>query len=1123
MKIKTTMDGKEIKVLDGQTILQAAYENNINIPSLCHDERVKVYGSCGICVVEVEGNPRLLRACATLVTKEMKIVTNSPRIMDARRFALELMLSDHQGDCRPPCTLKCPGKTDCQGYVGLIANGRFKEASALVKDTFPLPASIGRICPHPCEDACRREMVEEPISIAALKSVAGDYDLLHGEPYKPPIAKETGKSVAIVGGGPGGLTAAYQLRRRGHKVVVFDAMPEMGGMLRYGIPAYRLPKDILDKEIKLLSDMGIDLINNHKVDRNLKLSYLQSNYDAVVVAIGAWKSTGMSIPGDDSIGVYGGIYFLCDVALGKPVDLGKKVAVVGGGNTAMDACRTALRLGVEDVYIVYRRTRDEMPAEEIEIKEAEEEGVIFKYLTNPLEIIDDDNGKVCGLRLQKMELGEPDKSGRRSPVPIEGAEERLDVDSVILAIGQGTDISGFEDLELTRWKTIVADEKTFVTNLPGVFAIGDATNNGAGIAIEAIGEAVAATEIIHSYMLTKKLPEVNKLYYATEEKTAADFVDKEKQSREQMEHIDPMERRTNFNVITDGLSLEQAKKEASRCLECGCADVFDCKLLKYAHEYNVNPDKYAGAKNDNYLDLSSPYFYRNMNKCILCGLCVRVCEEAIGCTALGFFGRGFNTVAEVAPKAGSTTASPEQKTPIAESDCIYCGQCVGLCPTGAISERLTNIEKPVPLAEEEILTVCSFCSMACGMKLTMAAGMPLRCIPTHTSFLCARGRFGTLEMVKEERVTTPMIRRDGELVPCTYDEAHAYIAERIEELRRKKAVAVTVSDRYTNEEIYVMKDFSKKFGKDKFFSFSISTSGLADVIDTSASTCDFDALKLTEVILLVCHDILTSHPVAAYKIKQAVNNGAKLILVTDTKTPIADWACEVIGLNEDSLKYNEILKRAKSSVIVFEEKAVTRTVARILGNMMAKKGFFKERDRGIIQLMQNVNSQGLYCMNVNPNIDYLIGEIKEKDIRSLFIFGEDVPDIDLSELELLVVLDTYLTETAKKAHVFFPASNYAEVDGTYVDTVCTFKAVKAFMKPLVKTNAETIYDMAEAVGYPLERISAREIGFYARDLIKRYFKNDHNWAEAKIIGEVAFTEAKNTNSLISRVNEKLKR
>lgn len=670
-KIKVTINGKEIIAEKGQTVLQIARENGIEIPTLCYIDEVKAYGACGLCVVEAQHTPKLLRACATVAFDGMVINTDTPRVHQSRKIALELLLSDHTGDCKGPCSLNCPAGTDCQGYVKLISQGKFKEAVALVKDRVPLPASIGRVCPHPCENACRRALVEEPISIAFLKSFAADEDLKSENKFMPEVAPQSGKSVGIIGGGPAGLTAAYFLAVKGHKVTIYDAMPKMGGMLRYGIPQYRLPKQVLDAEIASIAELGVEMKNNVKIGKDVSLDGIKAKHDAVVVAIGAWTSSSMGVEGETLDGVYGGIDFLRSVAMKNPLEIGKRVAVIGGGNTAMDACRSAVRLGADEVYVIYRRTRAEMPAEKIEITEAEEEGVTFKFLCNPAEIVGE-NGKVKLVKLQKMELGEPDSGGRRRPVPIEGEFETIELDSVIMAIGQKININGFEQLETTNRGNISADINSFRTSLDGVFAVGDATNRGASIAIEAIGEAQKASEVVDAFLNGENV-EYKKPFVVEKTVTAADLADREKCARAKMPQRPAAQRKHDFDEVNLGFTAEQAINEAKRCLQCGCHDYHECKLIRYANRYDVHPERFCGEKHNCQKEQKLVCIERDQNKCILCNLCVRVCDEEVGRGVLGLVGRGFTTVIKPEFVGEETLAF-----------CKDCRKCVASCPTGAL-------------------------------------------------------------------------------------------------------------------------------------------------------------------------------------------------------------------------------------------------------------------------------------------------------------------------------------------------------------------------------------------------------------------------------------------------------
>ncbi|MCK4590535.1 MAG: FAD-dependent oxidoreductase, partial [Candidatus Latescibacteria bacterium] len=476
---------------------------------------------------------------------------------------------------RPPCVLACPAGTNVQGYLALIAEKKYPEAVALIRENIPLPGVIGRICPHPCETQCKRGFWDDPLSICALKRFAADSVV--EEPPLPEIEPKQEK-VAIVGSGPAGLSAAYYLALQGYQISVFEALPQAGGMLYFGIPEYRLPKKVLQKEIDYIRRLGVKIKTNTPVGNGLGIEDLfAKGYQAVFVATGAHQSRKLGVPGEESQGVVHGVDFLRELNLGKTVQLGKRVAVIGGGDVAIDAARSALRLGAEEVLILYRRSREEMPASDEEIEAAEAEGVKIQYLVAPVEVLTA-NGKVSGIRCIRMRLGEPDSSGRRRPVPIEGSEFQIDVDTVIPAIGQMPELSLLKEsgVEISRWGTIVADSLTFATSRPGLFAGGDNVT-GPATAVEAIAAGKEVAISIARYLQGEDLKQGREKKMPKPLDLSDLPQDEPKKPRVKMPAISLKQRRTSFKEVDLGLPEEAAVAEAKRCLSCGiCSECLQC-------------------------------------------------------------------------------------------------------------------------------------------------------------------------------------------------------------------------------------------------------------------------------------------------------------------------------------------------------------------------------------------------------------------------------------------------------------------------------------------------------------------------------------------------------------------
>ncbi|MEO5328072.1 MAG: FAD-dependent oxidoreductase [Magnetococcus sp. THC-1_WYH] len=794
--VSITLNGRTLEAKSGATIREVAESEGIKIPTFCHDDRLKPFASCFLCVVEVKGARTLLPACSTRVAPKMEIETNSEKVTTSRKMALDLLLSDHAGDCIAPCEATCPANIDIQGYIAHIANGDFAGAVHLIKKRNPLPVVCGRICPHPCESQCRRALVDEPIAINPLKRFSAEYELEHG-PFVPQMGADTGKKVAIIGGGPAGLSAAYFLRQAGHAVEIFEALPELGGMARYGIPRFRLPWEIMDGEIKAILDLGVKVHLNSKLGNQFTMADLKrQGFNAILLAVGAHKSKPMRIDNENVPGVMGGIDFLRKVVLKEPIEIGKKVAVLGGGDTAMDCARVARRLGAH-VTLLYRRTQAEMPSSPWEQEETHEEGVEFRFLTAPSAVVLNENGRAKALRVITMELGEPDSSGRRRPVPKENSEEDLEFDLIIPAIGQDPDLSFLDREEVkpetTKWNTIVYDEKTQVSTMEGVFAAGDCAF-GPDILIRAIGEGRRAAEAINLYLNGAEV-KITKPYAISrgrlKELDSADFAPRFVHKRRALETTLPAEQRlknhSGWAPINIGLDQIQAMAEATRCIECGCNARFDCDLRNYSTDYHGTDKRLVGAKRSYEEDKRHPLIRIESDKCITCASCVRICSEVRGINALTFINRGFGT-----------RIGPNFNDPLQETGCDACGMCTDVCPTGTLAPHTGK--ECGPWIWNETISTCIDCSRGCGIKVAVNRNrivkvQSVNADPINGAVICAEGRFGY------------------QLLPLrTTKDNDLAIQKGRELLGQGGKIAVLVSPKVTVEEAYAASRLAKRMG-----------------------------------------------------------------------------------------------------------------------------------------------------------------------------------------------------------------------------------------------------------------------------------------------------------------------
>ncbi|MCX6305129.1 MAG: molybdopterin-dependent oxidoreductase [Bacteroidetes bacterium] len=1059
------LNGNIVKGHAGETILTLANRHGVEIPTLCNDDRLEPFTSCYVCVVEVEGMRGHQPSCSTKLTEGMKIITDNEGIRKSRKMALELMLSNHYADCIGPCKQTCPAGVDVQGYISLIDKGQYSEAVALIKETNPLPAICGRVCVRPCETECRRNLLDEgaPVGIDYLKRFASDYDLASPDKYVPAVKPSTGKKVAVIGAGPGGLSVGHFMQIEGHQVDIFEAAPKSGGWLRYGIPEYRLPNDILDQEVKNITDLGVNIFYNKKLGENISYKDLRAKYDATVLTIGSQKGTGVGCEGDDAGNVYSGIDFLKNMEVtGQRYDFrGKTIAVVGGGNTAMDCCRTSIRCKADKVYVIYRRTEKEMPANPIEIHESKLEGVEYLFLTLPKKINKNANGDVESVTCIKMELGEPDASGRRRPVPVEGSDFELHVDYILAAIGQKTDVNFIDDinahatdgeLKINKWGDIDADKATLQTGISSMFAAGDGVTGPATI-IEAIAQARIASTSAHQYLTGLPLQPVKKTFTSKRDNFKKQQKDAylgsfESQVREEMPTL-PADARFNFNEVELGYTgAEVAHHEAQRCLECGCVAFFDCDLQKYSNEYHAEQKAFEGEFREYQVDFRHPYIEIDNNKCILCARCVRICREVVGANALGLINRGFHTY--VAPSMGEAL----QDTP-----CESCGMCISTCPTGAITENV--LFKPGPVKSSAAESICNYCSVGCTIELHHKNGFVLGVtgkngLVNSDGNICKYPRFGYQYLNDASRITKPMLKVDGKFEEISYERAFQLIREKIKSVTPDEN-AFFGGARLSNEELYLVHKLARGAAKTNnigSFHYLGRGEGYRTNCDLNASFAEIaeaSALYLlgTEInadhavigfmvqnarfqkktpVLMVTEksDNTMSHKVnqqivvkSYYHFVKAVNHyllskglenalflrdrvegfeGYKaLLLKEDFKVLVA-----ASGITSEAIAaFAEAYNNEINAILIFSEKEASGNTSKELFNLARITGKLGKTANGLIALKEKNNAQGVFDMGVSPHLGIGGQDIADQDYTSRLKAAWGVTEVAGEETECL--------------------------------------------------------------------------------------------------------------------------
>ncbi len=1205
------IDGTSVPALTGDTILKAALRAGVHIPNLCSDPRTKPVGRCGVCAVEISGQSEPVLACQTAAEDGQAITVDSPALVESRRVILSEYLENHNAYCLPPCQYKCPAGIDVAGYIDLIAKGEFGAATTLIKERLPLPGVIGRVCPAPCETVCRRSQIDgEPVAICWLKRHAADKAVEAGDKTQPDCEPATGKSVAVVGGGPAGLSAAYYLALDGHDVTIYEGLEKAGGMLRYGIPPYRLPKDVLDQEIQDILDLGVKLETGKFLGRDISITGLtDSGHDAVFMGIGASVGKAARVDGEDSEGVYSAIEFLAEVNRGKRTTVGDRVAVIGGGFTAADAARTSRRLGASNVSLVYRRGRDEMPASAHEIHECEVEGVELELLTAPVSISEAADGSLV-MTCKRMALGEADDSGRRRPEPVEGSEFDIVVDNILLAIGQDVDMPGTkEDMSLTGWGSINVDESTMMSSLPRVFAAGDC-ETGAATVVEAVGGGRRAAKAISAFLEGNDQRDIARIV-AEENPTLFDIGAHTENTtpRASMPAIEAEPRNSTFGVeitpgnlgaddasgafreVDTGFTDEQAKAEAERCLQCICQAAGECQLQENSIKYKAGTQEFKGDKQLTQLT-SYPFFVMDKEKCIKCHNCVRICDEVQR--------RKVYTVdSDEYPALVSGT------TDFRDTVCNNCGQCVSACPTGALKD-LTDKGKMRASTRDKTSTTCVYCGVGCVFDLQTEDG---KVVAVSNSFdseanegnLCVKGRFGFDFINHEDRLTTPMIRKGGKgaaLEPVSWDEATTYVADRLGAILKENgpgAIGGLNSSKATNEENYIFQKFMRAtIGTNNVdhcarLCHIASAVALGEALGSSAPSATTRDIGEADAIIVIGSNTTETHPVISNVALAAKHERDASIIVIDPrriemvehsdvwlrpsagsnvavlnamarvildeglidedfisartegfeelKTVLADYSpedvAELTGIPADRLREAALIYgKAKRGMILWGM-GITQHIAGVNGayglvNLALMTGHIGRPGTGLMPLRGQNNVQGASDMGLPTTLpgyqkvsDPAVREKFSKawgatvpdaegltvvemedaaatgELKALYIQGENPmmssPDIDhvrkaLNNLELLVVQDIFLSETAELADVVLPVQSFAEKHGTFTNTERRVQLIRPAIPPIgeSRTDWQVISEVSTKMGYPMSYTESAEIMEELAGLVPQY-------------------------------------
>ena len=968
MEIK--INGIKYTINERMTIMKAAKEYaGITIPSLCYEERLGHITSCFLCCVEVEGKKNLIPACSSFITDGMSILTDSETVIKSRKTCLALLLSEHYGNCFSPCSLACPAGVDVQNYLKLAKEKKFAEAAAIIRENNPLPAICGRICVKFCEDKCRRALLDASISINAIKrsSVEKNSENVLNNCSKTLPKKGT---AAVIGAGPAGLSFAWFSAKEGYDVTVFDAMEKPGGMLRYGIPSYRLPRTILNEEIAEIERLGVKFKTNTRIGKDISFDEIKKSFDKIFIGTGAWTPSPIGMENEKSKGVIDVVKFLIEVENKKITELSGTVIVIGGGNSAIDASRTALRLGAENVIIAYRRNREEMPAHIEEIEDAEKEGAQLLFLAAPKKVIVNEQGEATALEFLKTEII-ASEAGKRTNVKIKpDSEFTIPANLIITATGQKCDLTFLNDYpDLIVNGKIKVNPINMATNLDGVYAGGDAVT-GPATAIEAI--AAGKTAVLGKSERYAACSSANLSQIELETTPKQD-------KRQQIKDF-PVHLKGNFEETELTLGEAETVSEAGRCLQCGCQDEDTCQLKEYAVKYKVETTNEKSIIPQGSVLQKTKFIKFDSSKCILCQKCIRTCERASGLTIPGLFNRGSET--KIAFEGGKA---------LSESSCSSCGNCIDSCPTGALSD----IDKTVSYYNKQ--ATCVLCEGLCKVNLRYG---PYGVYATSTrdkqtgkgDYLCEYGRYALKYLFDANR---PLM--NGKEVD--FKKAVTAIGTIIDSTVLKygrDSIGFFLSPTLTNEEIFTCVKLAKAIiGTDMVSSLSfLNPHGNIErnTLVKIHSTADIDNIEKSDLIFLVSGNTERTCYKAACSIREAVINGSRLVTIGKKEKTLDRFAAAHLDYDLPVNVINGLLQDEETARLFKERKTKITAIctsdsldlAPALLRLLEKYDSVSGEGKGLLILGTGANSAGLIRLGAHPG--FLPGSFEYSDKEAIRLY-----------------------------------------------------------------------------------------------------------------------------------------